>query len=191
MLVNVKRKDFKIKTRDIRISSLPKYFILFLIFLTCDQVSKIWIRKLFATETYKEPLNIIGNFFRISFVENPGAVFGISIGTNSINRILFTAISFLAVGFIIYLFYKSDHPAPRFGLTLILSGAIGNLIDRIAFGKVTDFLDIDFPNFIMQRWYTFNIADSCIVVGVIILMIYYTFFENTAKHKTKSNKEKE
>ncbi|MEA2104012.1 MAG: signal peptidase II [Candidatus Cloacimonadota bacterium] len=179
-MVNVKKRGFKITTLDNKIFHLRKFFIFFILFLTLDQVSKILVR------SFCDPgksYSIIGNFFRISFVENPGAVFGISIGSNSINKIIFTSVSFIAIGFLIYLFSKSDHPAAKFGFTLILSGAVGNLIDRITFGKVTDFLDFDFPDFLVRRWYTFNIADSCIVVGVIILIIFYTFFENNEKHK--------
>ncbi|MBC8527782.1 MAG: signal peptidase II, partial [Candidatus Cloacimonetes bacterium] len=90
-----------------------------------------------------------------------------------------------AIFILIYLFLKHSHPLVDLGFIVILSGAVGNLIDRIAFGKVTDFLDFDFFDFIVDRWYTFNIADSCIVVGVIILMIYYGFLESSTVEKKK------
>ncbi|MCD4651002.1 MAG: signal peptidase II, partial [Candidatus Cloacimonetes bacterium] len=56
-----------------------------------------------------------------------------------------------------------------------------NLIDRLIFGKVTDFIDSDFPDFIMYRWPTFNLADSSIVVAIIIFIIYIFFFEKRKK----------
>jgi signal peptidase II len=116
-------------------------------------------------------------------VQNPGAVFGISLGTGLLNQVIFITVSVFAICIIIYLFLKNSHPLTEWGYTLILSGAVGNLIDRIAFGKVTDFLDFDFPDFIISRWYIFNIADSCIVIGVIILVIYYAFVEKSVSVK--------
>ncbi len=59
---------------------------------------------------------------------------------------------------------------------MILGGAFGNLIDRIFFGGVTDFIWWDFPDFIMERWPVFNIADSSIVVAICLLVVYYLFF---------------
>lgn len=165
-------------------NSLKKYLLLFLLFLSLDQFSKIIIRKIFSNNV-KNSYNIIGNFFRITYTENPGAVFGISIGSGILNQLIFITASIVAIFILIYLFLKHSHPLVDLGFIVILSGAVGNLIDRIAFGKVTDFLDFDFFDFIVDRWYTFNIADSCIVVGVIILMIYYGFLESSTVEKKK------
>jgi len=163
-----------------KIINLKKYLLLFLLFLSLDQFSMIIIRKIFSNNI-KNSYNIIGNFFRITLTQNPGAVFGISLGSGILNQILFILISIIAICILIYLFQKNSHKFAYFGFTLIFSGAVGNLIDRIAFGTVTDFLDFDFPDFIIERWYIFNIADSCIVIGVIVIIIYYTFIEKSAK----------
>lgn len=151
-------------------------------FLSLDQFSKIGIRNFFSNNV-KNSYNILGDFFRITYTRNSGAVFGISIGSGILNQIFFIIISIIAICILIYLFLKDTHPLANMGFILILSGAFGNLIDRIAFGNVTDFLDFDFPDFIIQRWYIFNIADSCIVIGVIILVIYYLFIEKSVKVK--------
>jgi len=150
---------------------------LFSTILIIDQVSKIYIRNLFADKNPGYYISVIGNFFRITFVQNYGAAFGISLFRPKINNIIFISISIIAIIIIIYLLLKSQTNWTRYSYTFILAGAVGNFIDRIFFGKVTDFLDFDFPDFIVQRWYVFNIADASIVVGITILMIYFIFFE--------------
>jgi len=165
-----------------------KYILLFLFFLALDQVSKFAIRNLF-TKTDVQTIPVIGNFFRLTFVENPGAVFGIDPNLGNLTNIILLILHIIAVIIIIYLFIKNKHALPRFSFSLILSGAFGNLIDRLFFGKVTDFLDVDFFDFIIDRWYVFNIADSCIVVGVILLIIYYLFVETSAKEEEILEKE--
>ena len=151
------------------------------------------IRNLFA-KIDMHTIPVFGNFFRLTFVENSGAVFGIDPQLGNLTNIILTILHIIAIAVIIYLFLKNKHALPRFSFTLILSGAFGNLIDRIIFGRVTDFLDVDFfnltiGNWHIDRWYVFNIADSCIVVGVILLIIYYLFVENSAKEKEILEKE--
>jgi len=151
------------------------------------------IRHLFA-HTADTTLPIFGNFFRFTLVKNQGAVFGINPQMGNFTNIVFIIASIIASGIIFFLFIKNDNSIARFSFTLILSGAVGNLIDRISFGKVTDFLDVDFfnislGNWHIERWYVFNIADSCIVIGVILLIIYYLFVEQPAKSKEIMEKE--
>jgi len=164
-----------------------------LLFLALDQFSKMAIRNLFA-KIDMHTIPVFGNFFRLTFVENSGAVFGIDPQLGNLTNIILLILHIIAIAVIIYLFLKNKHALPRFSFTLILSGAFGNLIDRIIFGRVTDFLDVDFfnltiGNWHIDRWYVFNIADSCIVVGVILLIIYYLFVENSAKEEEILEKE--
>lgn len=164
-----------------------------MLFLALDQFSKMAIRNLFA-KIDMHTIPVFGNFFRLTFVENRGAVFGIDPQLGTFTNVIFILLSIIAIIIIIYLFIKNKHSIPRFSFTLILSGAFGNLIDRIIFGQVTDFLDVDFFNLTIgkwhiDRWYVFNIADSCIVVGVILLIIYYLFVENSAKEEEILEKE--
>ncbi len=156
---------------------MHKFLLLFLTILIIDQSSKVYVRNLFANREPEYYISVVGNFFRISFVQNYGAAFGISIAKGEVNNIIFISISLIAIIVITYLFIKSESNWTKYSYTLILAGAVGNLIDRIFLGKVTDFLDFDFPDFIVQRWYVFNIADASIVVGITILMIYFIFFE--------------
>ena len=82
----------------------------------------------------------------------------------------------LLTGFIIGLLWKEreGHPLVKYGLALILSGAIGNLIDRMLFGKVVDFLDIMIGNF---HWYIFNVADSAVTIGMILFITHSILYE--------------
>ena len=82
----------------------------------------------------------------------------------------------LLTGFIVgYLWKeKNGHPLIKYGLALILSGAIGNLIDRLLYGKVVDFLDLMIGNF---HWYIFNVADSSVTIGMILFIIHSIYVE--------------
>ena len=135
------------------------------IFLTVclDQATKILIRE---TMVLGQSIPIIGEFFRITYVENPGIAFGIRVS----NTLIFTILSILAsIGIGVYLFMHRDESLRfRLALALILGGAFGNLIDRLLFNKVVDFFDVGIGNL---RWPVFNIADSAVVIGMIILLI--------------------
>ena len=82
----------------------------------------------------------------------------------------------LLTGFIVGFLWKekNGHPLIKYGLALILSGAIGNLIDRMFYGKVVDFLDLMIGNF---HWYIFNIADSSVTIGMILFIIHSIYIE--------------
>lgn len=87
---------------------------------------------------------------------------------------LLIALSFIiSIGFLIWLF-RTENPVHRLGIALVIGGAIGNVFDRFRFGAVFDFLDFHIFGF---HWPAFNIADSAIVIGVFILMIYTFLFE--------------
>ena len=95
--------------------------------------------------------------------------------------------SFAASIGIVYLIIKSDSSKriELWAYSFILVGAVGNMIDRIFYGKVIDFIDCDFPDFIMERWPIFNIADSFISVGMVLLFMHFIFYDK--KHSEKTN----
>lgn len=143
-------------------------FILLLV-VALDQLTKFWV---FSYESLRIP--IINNFLYIGQVKNTGAAWGLLAG----NMIIFYIVTIIAICFIIDIYRKSANRPFYFKLSLmlVLAGAIGNFIDRVAFNYVRDFIDVyifgyDFP--------LFNIADSALVIGVIII-IYYAF-----KHPTE------
>ncbi|MDP8321662.1 MAG: signal peptidase II [Candidatus Stygibacter australis] len=161
-----------------------KYFLIPLIVVILDQISKIYIRNnMYPGESWK----ITPKYLWITFVQNTGAAFSFTLGNIGLNRILFSAITFLAILALSFLVIKTHKKIEAVGFSLIMGGATGNLIDRIWLGKVTDFINCDFPDFIMERWPVFNVADSSIVVGVSLLVLFYLFFDKEHKEQIAEN----
>ena len=129
--------------------------------LIIDQLTKFIILKNFQPG---ESLPVIKNIFHISFVCNKGMAFGVF--SKSIAGAAFIWISYISVIIIVFIFafYKKFFHSTQIFLSLILAGAIGNLIDRIRFGCVIDFLDF-------RIWPVFNVADSAITVGTVLLIL--------------------
>ena len=147
--------------------------------ILADQLSKIWIKNNLILWESRE---ILGSFIKFSHVKNPGMAFGISVGEFGI---VITILSFAATLFIAYFHWQErfNHPLIVIGLALILGGAIGNLIDRSSiffiehYKGVVDFIDVGIGT---SRWYTFNIADSAVTVG-IVLYLMNAFFINKSE----------
>lgn len=146
-----------------------------------DQISKFIVRHFMLNQS----IPVVGDFFRLTHVQNPGAAFSLSFGSPFFNRIFFSVITFIMIFIIMFMLKKSKNILEKISFSLIIGGAVGNLIDRILLGSVTDFLDFDFPDFIMERWPIFNIADSAIVIAVILLLFYTIFLENKEKSEVK------
>jgi signal peptidase II len=134
--------------------------------IVADQVSKAVVeRHLFLNEF----ITIVPNFFDIRYIRNTGAAFGIMSRLPDGARLPFlVGVSVLAMALIFYLFVKAEKEriAYVWSLTLVFAGAGGNLIDRIRFGEVRDFLHLHIYNL---SWPIFNIADSSITVGIVLL----------------------
>ncbi|MFQ6676504.1 MAG: signal peptidase II [Fidelibacterota bacterium] len=133
-----------------------------------DQVTKHLARSYLAPH---EPIPVLGSFFRLTYVENSGIAFGINFDGGPL---IFTITSVVATAVVIgYSWKLRNRELPlRLSLALIAGGAVGNVIDRLFFGKVVDFLDFSVAGF---HWPVFNVADSCVTVG-IILFLYHSFF---------------
>lgn len=130
-----------------------------------DQLTKIVIAKLFV---YGESLRVT-SFFNLVLVYNKGAAFSFLASESGWQRYFFTAIGIGSVGFILYLLKK--HAGQRlfcWSLALILGGAIGNLIDRVLYGHVIDFLDFHIGGW---HWPAFNVADSTICIGAVMFIL--------------------
>lgn len=155
-------------------------WLIMMIVLVLDQLTKTMVR--INMELYDSlPIlkGMFGDTFMLVHVQNTGAAFSIGFKSDLVNRWFFIIISILAVAFIIYLLYRAEHRLQVVSFGMVLGGAIGNLIDRILFGGVTDFFSMDFPDFIMQRFPIFNVADSCIFIGVCLLIIDMIFIKDT------------
>ncbi len=133
-----------------------------------DQVTKQIILSVFALN---ESLGVIPGFFALTHVHNTGGAFGLFAGeASSIRTAVFLAVSCLVLGVIFYLYttMAREKPWVASAFSLIFGGALGNLIDRIRFGEVVDFLDFHIGT---AHWPAFNVADSAICVGVGILLL--------------------
>lgn len=151
------------------------FCILALLVATADQLSKIWIRSNYQGQ----PLYEIG-FFRIIYVQNTGAAFGLFQNQNFI----LTIVDFIGIALILLFVLLVPRWYPAFStrlgelaLGLVLGGTIGNLVDRLNLGKVTDFIDVGV-------WPTFNVADSAVVVGVIIFACSILFISRKLEVQT-------
>lgn len=152
------------------------FFALALPLITLDQLSKLWIRTNLALN---ETLFKIG-FFRVIYIRNTGAAFGIFRGSVIPLLIFQSLASVLMLSYVFKLYHRFpllDRRPIWVALGLIFAGTVGNLLDRALRGYVTDFLDTTY-------WPAFNVADSCIVVGVAVLVgaVIYLIRESESGH---------
>ncbi|HMI32045.1 MAG TPA: signal peptidase II [Candidatus Limnocylindrales bacterium] len=129
--------------------------------LALDQVTKVLASsRLIAGD----PVPVLGQVVRLTLVHNTGAAFGLFPGS----RLPFILISVLAIVVVLYLFARDAYRSfmNRVLLGCILGGALGNLVDRVRWGRVVDFIDVGFG---ALRWPVFNVADSAVTLGVILL----------------------
>lgn len=162
-----------------------------------DQVTKLLVKGFsipFLNINYEgmylgQMIPVFGDFFRFTFVENPGMAFGYDPGSKF--KLIISVFSLVAsIGLIFYLYVIRDKSwSLKIAIALILGGAVGNLIDRtfyglffdyspLFYGKVVDFFDVDFFDFTLfgrsyDRWPVFNIADAAVTIGVLVLVLFY------------------
>jgi signal peptidase II len=164
-----------------------------------DQVSKFMIKGLEVPSLgislkgmqLGSSIPILGDFLRITFIENPGMAFGIEVVDGKLFLTLFSIAA--SIGILMYLYVmRTEKLLFRISLALILGGAIGNLIDRTFYGviygesalfhgKVVDFIDVDFINidlwgFYLTRFWVFNIADASVSIGVLMMLLFHRSF---------------
>ncbi len=149
--------------------------------VVADQASKYLIRQTFELG---QSVQVLGSFFRLTYIHNAAGAFGIVFGHQAIYYIASSAI---ALYLIVHL-YRSPHLRQWsiWGLAFVLGGAVGNLIDRLRLGEVVDFLDFEFFNitlptfnfwfihfrgYDMTRWPIFNLADSAVTVGIVVIIL--------------------
>ena len=173
---------------------IKKYYIIAFLLIIADQASKLAVKSFdfFGIShegmKYGELIPVIDDIFMLTYIENPGMAFGISFGSGKIFLSLFSIIAGSALGYYLYKI-KEAHATVKTGIMLIFAGAVGNLIDRVFYGvifnesplfygRVVDFLQVDIPDVSIfglhyTHWPVFNIADSCVTVGVVILIIFH------------------
>ena len=145
---------------------------LIVVIVALDQWSKLAIKNSFKLYQSKP---IIQDFFHLTYVTNEGMAFGLSFPGG---KHILLVMTILLTGFIVGFLWKerNGHPFVKYGLALILSGALGNLIDRLVYGKVVDFMDVMIGDF---HWYIFNIADSSVTIGMALFIIHSMILERS------------
>jgi signal peptidase II len=153
------------------------------VLVVLDQVTKVLVK---TSMMLGESHPMIGSMVNLTFVENPGMAFGISWGDG---KLILTLLTIVIAGVLVWYLRQiaNGHWAPRLAVTLILAGAVGNLIDRalygvifgdapLFYGRVVDFIQVDIPDItwlgdVHTHFPVFNIADSCVTVGVLLLLL--------------------
>jgi signal peptidase II len=187
-------------------TSLFFFFSILLIFF--DQVTKILVKgfNLFGYSYdgfgYGERAEFIGDVVQFTFVENPGMAFSIEFGEGKIFLSLFSIIASILLA--IYITKIEEKPKGYIlSVILIFAGATGNMIDRVFYGvfydygplfygKVVDFILVDIPNIeIFGKYYdyfpVFNVADSCVSVGIVLLLFYNQHIPTLSELRNKHN----
>lgn len=149
-----------------------KLLIISFFILVLDQLSKEIIVR---TLSLGEIIEIIPNFFNLTLVYNPGAAFGVFAGLPNPQRNIILGIVLLLALYVVWHFITKeakDDKISLYALFSILGGAAGNIIDRFRYDSVVDFLDVYYGTY---HWPAFNVADSAISLGVVLLMLRMIF----------------
>lgn len=136
--------------------------------VAADQLSKAWVERMIPLGSGYAPIPALGPYFMLVHWGNTGAAFGLLQGFGG----LLAMLALIVIIVVLTLMHQLplEHWGVRFSIGLVLGGALGNLIDRVRLGHVTDFLLFQVPiGDRMYQWPAFNVADSSIVVGVILL----------------------
>ena len=172
-----------------------RVFNLTAVIILIDQISKLYVKGIsipnlginFQGIGYGNSIALIGSFFQLTFIENPGMAFGLEIG-GKLGLSLFTIAATIIIIYFIVI-NKNESIYLRISLAFILGGAVGNLIDRIFYGvifgyaplfygKVVDFFHLDIPDFVFlgktfHSWPIFNIADISVSIGFVMIILGY------------------
>lgn len=185
-------------------NNITKYCIIIIVLVIIDQITKLTIKELFH---YGEIVPVISNIIQLTYIENTGIAFGIELGWA---KIFASLLSIIVGGFLVYYLYKIRNEISfitGLSITLIIAGAFGNGIDRcfyglifgtapLFYGGVVDFILVDIPDIdFLFLHYThfpvFNIADSCVSCGVILLLFVHNKipFFNKLNNSNKCDKD--
>lgn len=171
---------------------IKRYLALASAIVLIDQITKFAIKESMAPG---QSVAVFGDLLKFTFIYNDGGAFGIRFG----NRIFHMLMSLIAATAITFYVMKTPHGGllPRLLLSCIIGGAVGNFVDRIFSGSVVDFIDVNipdiaippfdifgwrFPGYDLYRWYTFNVADMAVSLGLIGYMLFLAFDGRTGRN---------
>ena len=163
-MINLK----EIQNKVIRKENFYFLLIIFIIFAV-DRYSKIKI-----IEDFSDSIFYVNNFINFNLVWNTGIGFGLLSFDSSLYYNLISLIIFLLIIFLVIISFKSDK-IDKIIFSIIIGGAIGNFYDRVSFRAVPDFIDLHYGNY---HWFTFNLADIFITIGIITFIMKDFFIKN-------------
>lgn len=154
--------------------------IIIAVLFVLDQITKTYVKTNLSLGQSNE---VIKDFFYFTHVENTGAAFGILKN----GRYFFIVLTIIISAVLVYIIVKNKSAFLRLSISIVLGGALGNFMDRLLYGRVTDFFDFyifgyDYP--------VFNVADACINIGTILLFIYIIFIYKEPDGEESENSEK-
>jgi signal peptidase II len=166
-----------------RVPGRVRWLWLTLAVVIADRATKAW----FETQTPEGWRHeVVANFIYLVHSRNPGIAFGVLADSASVwTRVALIAGSIVVIGILAWMLVanRSSGTASVVGLALLLGGATGNVTDRIVHGAVTDFFEVWLGSY---RWPAFNVADSAIAIGAVLLIVDVLFASSTATVPTKS-----
>ena len=140
------------------------YWVVVLIVIAVDQISKFAVEARYALHEF-EPIT---GFFNLGLTYNPGAAFSFLANHDGWQRWFFTVLAVAAAAFFMFQIYHSRQKiVQNVGFAMIAGGALGNMLDRLRIGMVVDFLDFHWQD---MHWPAFNLADSAIFIGVVLVL---------------------
>ena len=166
----VSRRDYLKKKYFILLATVAAVVLL-------DFITKAYID---SNMSLHESIVVIGGLLNITYVRNPGAAFSfLASASPGFRSVFFLTVTILSIVLVLYYIVKSktEEPLMIFALSLILSGALGNFIDRVRIGEVIDFIDVHLGAY---HWPAFNVADSAITVGACIML--FAVFKRPKEH---------
>ena len=135
------------------------YLIISLLIVTFDYIIKLKVKN---NMNVGESINVVGNFFKITYIQNKGAAFGMLQEQQN----LFLIVGLITIVFLVNLFLKTKDKITKISISMVIGGALGNIVDRLLYGYVVDMFDFN------GVWsYIFNFADICVVLGVGLLTL--------------------
>jgi signal peptidase II len=157
------------------------YLLGAVIVLVADQLTKAWATTSLKPVVYIE---VIPEFFRLSYATNRGVAFSLFADSQFDIRWILSAVSLIAALFVFSYFRRvpANKPWLNVSLALLMAGIIGNMIDRIRLGEVVDFIELHWRD--LYSWPTFNIADSAICVGAVLLALEMLREEKAARTRS-------
>jgi len=151
-----------------------RYYISAAILIIADQLIKFWTR---TTLLPGDSINVIGNFFKLTYVINKGAALNFLSGQRMI--LIIVPVAIIVIAGVYLIMHRGAHWTLKTALMLVMAGGFGNLIDRVLMGQVTDMFSFSiFPP-------VFNLADAAVTIGCALLIIYVLFGDKFKKHKRK------